>query len=86
MSIELSQHLRDKNHLKTIFKPQVLIWICRIMIGHLFTIFFLRKKNTFISFHLFLTGPRSGILVRCQPFQPPIFLLNDDRLCEKHIN
>ena len=36
-----------------------------------------------ISFYLFLTGPCSGVLVRCRPFQSPIFLLNDDKICEK---
>ena len=36
----------------------------------------------FISFYL--TGPRSGVLVQCRPFLSPIFLLNDNKICEKN--
>ena len=38
----------------------------------------------FISFYLGLRGLRSGVLVRCRPFQSPIFLLNDDKICGKN--
>ena len=31
-----------------------------------------------------LTGPRSGVLVRCRPFQSPIFWSNDVKICEKN--
>ena len=41
----------------------------------------MNKIINFISFYLFLTG--SGVLVRCHPFLSPIFLLNDDKVCEK---
>ena len=41
----------------------------------------MNKIINFISFYLFLTG--SGVLVRCHPFLSPIFLLNDEKICEK---
>ena len=43
----------------------------------------MKKIINFISFYLFLTGARSGVLVRCRPVQSLIFLLNDDKICKK---
>ena len=41
----------------------------------------MKKIIDFISFYLFLTGPCTSVLVR-RPFQSPIFLSNDDKICE----
>ena len=43
--------------------------------------FLVKKIINFISFYLFLTGPCTSVLVQ-RPFQSPIFLSNDDKICE----
>ena len=47
--------------------------------------YLLKKKELILFIYLFfLTGPRSGVLVRCRLSQYPIYLLNDNKICEKN--
>ena len=60
------RHLLEKKAFHTIFYLWVLIWICRISIGHRFKIYFFAFIIDFVIVftYSFLTGAHFGVLVQ----------------------